>query len=196
MNFIKYLLHKINGGLKRIIIFFYPDAFPSTGDDLVSPERDVLLPYLQGIGLDIGCGSRKIHPQAIGIDIVGGGQIGKYGSEKRRISQADICISGDNLYIFADNVMDYVVAKHSLEHFDGPLKALSEWKRVLKKGGVLGIVLPDEEFVDTMSLDPTHKHIFTQKKIKLLLKKVGGFQIKEIGVCIPNWSFYCIAIKK
>jgi len=195
MKFWRLLLHKVNGAIKRTIMFFYQDAFVSTGDDHSSPEKMILLPYCRGLGLDIGCGSRKTHPSAIGIDIVAGGQIGKFGSETRRISQADICTSGDNLYMFADGVMDYVVSRHCLEHFKNPAKALKEWRRVLKKGGILGVVLPDEGALRTLKLDPTHKHTFTQESFKKLLKEVGGFEIEKIGVCLPNWSFYCIARK-
>jgi len=41
---------------------------------------------------------------------------------------------------------DFVLASHSLEHIANPLKALSEWLRVLKKGGVLLLLLPDKNY--------------------------------------------------
>jgi len=40
---------------------------------------------------------------------------------------------------------DFVLASHMLEHIANPLKALFEWKRVLKKGGFLLLVLPKKE---------------------------------------------------
>ena len=195
MRFLRLLAHKINGGVKRLIIFFYPNAFPSAGDWPISKEKRILYPYCKGLGLDIGCGSRKTHPRALGVDIVAGGQIGKYGSERRRISLADICASGDNLYMFADNCIDYIISRSNLEHFNDPEKALSEWKRVLKKGGILGLSLPDEEVVDTMKQDPTHKHTFTKKSFRQLLNKIGGFKIERLDTCVPFKNFYCIASK-
>ena len=192
-SFLRFVFHKINGGIKRAIIFFYPNAFPSTGDRPITKEKRFFYPYCQGLGLDIGCGSRKTHPEALGVDIVAGGQIGKYGSERRRISQANICTSGDNLYMFASKSMDYLISRSSLEHFDDPEKALKEWKRVLKKGGVLGLSLPDEEVVDTLSQDPTHKHTFTKESFRRLLDKTGGFKIERLQTGVPGKNFFCIA---
>jgi len=44
----------------------------------------------------------------------------------------------------ADNSYDFVLSCHCLEHVANPLKALYEWKRVLKPGGQLVLVLPDK----------------------------------------------------
>lgn len=55
-----------------------------------------------------------------------------------------IC-NAEKLDMFADNSIDEIYAGHLLEHFDmheGKL-ALQEWKRVLKKGGVITITIPD-----------------------------------------------------
>lgn len=188
--------HLINGAIKRSILIFYPDAFPQKGtqkpDD---PEMLVLYPFCKGLGIDVGCGSRKTHPSALGVDLTLKGDVGKYGSERRQISEADIVASGDKLSMFADNSLDYVLARHNLEHYDNPIKTLKEWKRVLKKGGILGVVLPDSDSLDTMRLDPTHKYPFTKRNYQTMLAKVGGFKILEIKTCIKDWSFSCIAKK-
>jgi len=190
------LLRKLNGGIKRAIIFFYPDSFPQTTISLPSqPEASALFPYCKGLGIDVGCGSQKTHPNALGVDLTPKGETGKNGSEIRQISQADICTSGDNLYMFADNVLDYVVARHNLEHYTDPIKTLKEWKRVLKKGGILGIVVPDDDALDTIKLDPTHKHAFTKSSFKNMLETVGGFKILKLADCVKGWSFVCIAKK-
>lgn len=39
---------------------------------------------------------------------------------------------------------DFVLSSHSLEHLANPLRALSEWHRVLKDAGILLLVLPDK----------------------------------------------------
>jgi SAM-dependent methyltransferase len=41
---------------------------------------------------------------------------------------------------------DFVLSCHSLEHVANPLKALREWNRVLKPGGMLVLVLPDRRY--------------------------------------------------
>ncbi len=38
---------------------------------------------------------------------------------------------------------DFVLSSHSLEHLANPLKAVGEWTRVLKKNGILLIIVPD-----------------------------------------------------
>lgn len=195
MGFSKLIKHKFNGGIKRVILLFYTDAFPQKGEKNNDPEGRMLRPYCKGVGADIGCGSRKTHPDAIGVDTTKKGVAGKYGSEKRKISEADICLPGDNLYLFADGVLDYIVSRHTIEHFQNPKKALREWKRVLKKNGTLGIITPDNDEVDALSLDPTHRYAFTKKSFKKLLDEVGGFRIIKLETCIPKWSFVCIAKK-
>jgi SAM-dependent methyltransferase len=43
----------------------------------------------------------------------------------------------------ADSSCDFVLSSHMLEHVANPLKALMEWRRVLKPEGYLLLVLPD-----------------------------------------------------
>ena len=38
---------------------------------------------------------------------------------------------------------DFMLASHIIEHVANPLKALLEWKRILKKNGILVIIAPD-----------------------------------------------------
>lgn len=41
---------------------------------------------------------------------------------------------------------DFLLSSHSLEHVANPIKALKEWNRVLKKDGILVLVLPDKRY--------------------------------------------------
>lgn len=45
---------------------------------------------------------------------------------------------------YPDNSFDRVIASHILEHIYQPHLALKEWSRVLKKGGVLTILIPTD----------------------------------------------------
>ncbi|MBW2121474.1 MAG: methyltransferase domain-containing protein [Deltaproteobacteria bacterium] len=157
------------------------------------PEAVALQPFCVGKGVDVGCGFRKTHPDAIGIDLLGKGEIGQYGCMEGMPSVADIKASGDDLYMFKDGELDYVVNRHNLEHYVDVVKTLWEWKRVLKIGGVLGMVLPDETRLDTIALDPTHKHVFTPESITNLLVLIGGFRVEKVEVVIPDWSFLVVA---
>ena len=49
-----------------------------------------------------------------------------------------------NLYKVKNSSYDAILSSHSLEHVANPLKALFEWKRVLKKNGKILLILPNK----------------------------------------------------
>lgn len=161
--------------------------------DQIHPEAVVMSSICQGKGVDVGCGFRKTHPDAIGVDWVGKGELGKAGNAKGKVSEADIKAKGDNLKMFKNNSLDYVVARHNLEHYHKPERTLREWLRVLKRGGYLGIVVPNS--VNPHTAEKTHYYNFTLENLNEMLIKTQQIRILKIGECIPGWSFYCIAQK-
>jgi len=62
-------------------------------------------------------------------------------SESRLVN---ILSPGDDLP-FKDEVFDYVFNSHVLEHIFDPIKAVEEWLRVVKKGGIIFMVIPHKE---------------------------------------------------
>jgi len=181
---IKKMEFKLNPGL----------VFTRIDGKIIHRTKAPLLKICEGKGVDVGCGSNKITKNAIGIDIIGKGERGKYGCEKNKISEADIKSSGDNLTMFDNNSLDYVVARDNLEHYIDYLKTLREWNRILKKGGKLGITIPNDEEIDSLRLDPTHKHAFNPNSLKTALN-LTGFKMIETGETIKGWGFYIIAEK-
>lgn len=161
--------------------------------DVLKTERDILKKICVGKGADIGCGSRKISSNCIGVDLFGKGEVGKYGCEKQKKSSAEIKANGDDLP-FKDGELDFIVAKHNLEHYKNPEKTLKEWKRVLKKRGKIGVIVPDDKYVDSIRLDPTHYVKFILESLERLFEKVG-FKISEKGVAVKHWSVYIIGEK-
>jgi len=159
------------------------------------PEADAVLPQMEGTGLDIGCGHSKTKPDAIGVDLTAGTNPGKYGCEEGHISQADVRANGDSLP-FKTGSLDYIVARHNLEHYQDVVKTLHEWARVLRKGGTLTLVLPDDTDCDTIHLDPTHKHVFTPKSWRNLVNLLNEFGIERVETCIPHWSFSTVLRRK
>ena len=83
--------------------------------------------------LHLGCGKRNL-PGFTNIDLARFPHI----HYKRRV---------EDLSIFKNNSTDLVYACHIFEYFDRDetRKVLKEWKRVLKKGGILRIAVPDFE---------------------------------------------------
>ena len=158
-------------------------------------ESDVLLPLCNGKTAEIGCGYRKVHPNNIGVDMCGPGELGKAGNVKGKASVADHKALGDDLWMFKTGELDAMVAKHVLEHFDDPMKTLLEWKRVVRKGGKIGVIVPNDKYVDTMTLDPTHKQRFTHVSLIRLFTD-AGLKVLDGGDCIRHWSLYIIAEKR
>lgn len=114
---------------------------------------------LHGVGVDIGFS--KYHwkfPGAIGIDSV---------------LEAPY---NDALNLpFDDESLDYVFSSHCLEHIPKYIDALEEWKRVLKKDGVLFLYLPDSSKMEYWkpSNNRKHFHEFKPKQIKKYLEELN-----------------------
>jgi len=83
--------------------------------------------------LHLGCGKRNI-PGFINVDLADFPHI----HYKRPI---------DDLAIFKNNSVDLIYTSHAFEYFDRfeAKKVLKEWRRVLKKDGVLRLAVPDFE---------------------------------------------------
>lgn len=58
----------------------------------------------------------------------------------------DILSDSESFPSVADGAFDFVVANHVLEHLTDPIAALIEWHRILRRGGLLMLALPDKRF--------------------------------------------------
>ena len=129
--------------------------------------------------LHIGCGKRHI-PGWVHIDLI-------------PHEHVDIIANADSLP-FDDCSADVIYASHILEHFERHRvnNVLSEWRRVLKPGGVLRVCVPD--FMETVKnyikykdlnvvlgqlvggqkhSDDYHKNVFDEKTMKQHLQSAG-----------------------
>ena len=159
------------------------------------PERLAVLNRLPDAGTiaEIGCGHRKTRGDLIGIDMIAGGARGLVGNVAGRKSTADVAALGDQLPLAA-GALDFLVARHNLEHYVDLVAVLREWHRVVRPGGTFIAVVPDEERCtgSTLALDPTHYHAFSEAALGSLLPLVG-WQPEEIGPCIEGWSLLVVA---
>ncbi len=126
---------------------------PPPVDEGNHPEALALEPYCVGHGIDVGCGHRKVAPHCIGVDLLAAGEVGEHGVVQGQRSVADVQASGDDLHMFADGELDYVVSRHNLEHYVDAVKTLQEWARVTRPGGIVAMIVPDERAGDTIFLD-------------------------------------------
>jgi SAM-dependent methyltransferase len=85
--------------------------------------------YLAGSVLDIGSGTDPVVPHARGFD-----------REHGDANHITRYLSGESF--------DCVHSSHCLEHMADPRQALAEWWTLVKPGGYLVIVVPDEELYE------------------------------------------------
>lgn len=163
--------------------------YPDPNDDMWNKECEKLLPYLSGRGIDIGSGTRVILKDVITLDI----------DDK---NLPDICVRGDETTC-EDEEFDFVTSIHNLEHFEDPEKALREWRRIVKKGGIVAIVHPDVHYTGIQrphGLNPDenpyneHKHEQTHETFIDWFNSLEniGLKIIDTGPACRQWSFYVI----
>lgn len=115
--------------------------------------------YLVGHGIDIGCGPDSIFNYREQFPLM---------QSCRNWDLPD----GDAQYLetLEDETFDFVHSSHCLEHMHNPKEALYHWLRVLKPGGHLVVMIPDEDLYEQGIFPSTnnddHKWIFTIFKEK------------------------------
>jgi predicted SAM-dependent methyltransferase len=64
----------------------------------------------------------------------------------KKLVMVDVVDDGERLATFENGSQDFVIANHFLEHCQNPLLALENALRVLRRGGVLYLALPDKRY--------------------------------------------------
>ena len=104
--------------------------------------------YLHGNGIDIGAGADPL--------VVDRGRV-------RAWDMAD----GDAQLMagVTDRSFDFVYSSHCLEHMRDVPESIRNWRRILKPGGWLYIVVPDYQFYEKLTwpsrYNPDHKQTFS-----------------------------------
>jgi len=106
------------------------------------------LSILKGEGIDIGCGPDPVNPEVRRFDFEDG--------------------DANEITKFVPQQFDYVYSSHCLEHMHNPWKALQEWWKLVKPGGHLFFIVPDEDLYEQgvfpSRFNPDHKATFTISK--------------------------------
>ena len=133
------------------------------------------VPYLRGMGLDLGCGPWKVMPHAIAVDNFDEWYDGTW--------RPDVLGDVEDLSLFADRSMDFVFSSHVLEHLDDTEAVLREWWRVVKADGYLVLYLPHKEFYPNIGeegANPDHKHDFMPNDIvETMMLATKGWDLVE-----------------
>lgn len=94
--------------------------------------------------LDLGCGKNITPPFADGIDI-------------QDCGQRFICDIDNDKFPIHNETYDTIHAWNVLEHIRNKVHVLNECHRVIKRGGIMEVVVPDfAHHVETAIADPTH----------------------------------------
>ncbi len=92
---------------------------------------------------------------------------------KYDIVDADIVDDGADLSTISDNSYNFCISNHVLEHLEDPLKALINWLRVIKPGGVLYLSVPLPKNSHDKNRQPTSiSHIMSDFDLLLTNHKV------------------------
>ncbi len=129
-------------------------------------------------GLDIGCGSGRLHPHLIGLDLRAGPAV-------------DVACDAHGLP-FADDAFACVITQEVLEHLADPQAAMREIRRTLRPGGILYLQVP---FIIGYHPGPTDLWRFTREGIRRLVEGVG-LEVLECGVSVgAGTGMYRIAVE-
>ncbi len=156
----------------------------------VGKYSDLLHSYLKGRILDIGAGLDPITKNAIVFDK----------------PQGD---AQDIHKFFPENSFDTVFSSHCLEHMVDPVSAITHWYSLVKSGGHLIVIVPDEDLYEQghfpSIFNHDHKATFTLSKSKSwspvsincldLCLKLGG-KIKYLAQQSDDYDFSMVSHKK
>jgi SAM-dependent methyltransferase len=110
--------------------------------------------YIVGDGIDIGAGPDTLAQYQEFFPLM---------SSCRSWDLADG--NAERMVGIADATFNFVHSSHCLEHMGDPSKALRNWLRILKPGGHLICIVPDEDLYEQGIFPSTfngdHKHTFT-----------------------------------
>ncbi len=141
-----------------------------------------LLEYKEGdVVIDMGCGVKKIHENAIGVDLIANGEF-TVSNRAHPNTQVDVVADISKPLPFEDGFADVVVGSHVIEHIYNYLETLKEWKRVLKVGGKMILVVPDPELYNAIACDPSHVHAFTKEALETSFEMLGMKVVGTWGV--------------
>lgn len=121
--------------------------------DYIKTSKESALPNTdpKAVKLDVGCGYNKRNDSEgwIGVDFDGN-------------SLADITCNIEKGLPFPDNSVDFIFTSHTLEHMVDLIFVMEEFYRVLKKDGILEIIVPYYESSDALR-HPDHKRFFNKE---------------------------------
>jgi SAM-dependent methyltransferase len=139
----------------------------------VHKGRAVLSQWLRGTGIEIGGLHRPLQvshaDRVIYVDHLTREELRKVYSELADLDLVEVDVVGtaENLSAFDDASLDFVIANHLLEHLEYPVRALREFIRVLRPGGLIFMALPDKRVTfDRKRQLTTTEHLVQEERMQ------------------------------
>lgn len=108
--------------------------------------------------LNVGCGYKPLR-EGVNVDLVDKAQCHFDWSPQK----VKLFVNGDaHALPFHDDWFDGILCSHCLEHLENPLVALKEFRRILKPGGYLVLVVPSKFYWSY-----SHGHIYSWDNVTL-----------------------------
>ena len=169
-------------------------------NNLVGQQQECFIIYwifkqlreYQGVGLDIGCG-QNIHFACLGVNDYYGKKHPTYGGEYL----PHITSLAENVEkMFNHNTFSFIVVSHILEHVDDPIITFRNWCKLLKKDGVILLIMPDAKY-EIFGWDSTHKTYWEPEKFKnnCILSNEDIIRCEEFNTFKNKFSFNFVGRK-
>jgi SAM-dependent methyltransferase len=132
---------------------------------------------IQGHGIDIGCGPDPVTPDARRFDLEHG--------DANVVSQ---CVKEQ---------FDFVYSSHCLEHMHDPRMTILDWWKLVKPGGYLFVVVPDEDLYEQgvfpSRFNEDHKATFTIAKAKSWSPK--SINVLDLAHSLPGGQLVSLQLQ-
>lgn len=156
-----------------------------------SKYRNKLAQFCQGYGVDLGYGGDPIKPSSITVDLP---------TPYTEVGKQPLNLGGDarNLSWFTDNSLGYVYSSHLLEDFEDTGEVLQEWARVIKKGGRLVLLLPDQKRYEAhcaeAGTEPNQAHKIKDFSLAYVKKYLATMSYLKIIYEKDDLEGYCFLV--
>jgi SAM-dependent methyltransferase len=121
-----------------------------------------------GRGIDIGCGPDPVMPDCRRFDLEDG--------------------DANEVSIYVQEQFDYVYSSHCLEHMHKPAMTILDWWKLVKPGGYLFILVPDEDLYEQgvfpSRFNDDHKATFTISKSQSWSRK--SINVLDLANSLPG----------
>ncbi len=132
---------------------------------------------LRGSGIDIGCGPDPITPDVRRFDVEDG--------------------DANEITRFVHEQFDFVYSSHCLEHMHNPRAALLEWWKLVRPGGHLFFIVPDEDLYEQgvwpSRFNDDHKATFTIAKSRSW--SPVSINVRDLAAALPGGEILRLAVQ-